>query len=69
MISINDFAGIDVKSIVASRDNFAVTMWMITDPVAGTIRFKIENRRRGTISHFGSFVEAIDAFNAAPTGA
>ncbi|QIG75335.1 hypothetical protein EVC29_106 [Rhizobium phage RHph_Y52] len=68
-ISLDDFAGFEVKSIMASRDNSTVVMWMNTDPVAGTIRFKIENHRRGTNSHFGSLVEAIDAFNTAKTGA
>ncbi|QIG73417.1 hypothetical protein EVC03_109 [Rhizobium phage RHph_Y5A] len=68
-ISLHDFDGFEVKSIMASRDNSAVVMWMITDPVAATIRFKIENRRRGTNSHFDKLAEAIDAFNTAKTGA
>ncbi|QIG67436.1 hypothetical protein EVB39_107 [Rhizobium phage RHph_TM3_3_9] len=67
-ISLHDFAGFEVTSIMASRDNSAVVMRMITDPVAGTIRFKIENRRRGTNSHFGKLAEAIEAFNTAKTG-
>lgn len=65
--TMSDFADFEFERNVLSDGFHNVTV--VVKPIDGTVRYKMENRRRGTTSHFTSFAEAVQAYNDAPTGA
>jgi hypothetical protein len=63
----SDFANFQFERQIAS-DNGVKTLSVVIKPFDGTAYYRFENRRRGSISHFALFEDAIEAFNTAKTG-